>query len=478
MKRSLLLSLVVGLGCEPETPDEPTAPVVPSGISMVRKAGAAPASECPAGGVALQTGIDQNADGVLDDSEIDGTYYVCHGVSTLVAVTEVPAGDACAAGGLSIATGADDGEGGGDPGDGVLHPDEVDDEKFVCNGNGCSVRDETDGAQIVCDDGTHQDVKDGANGEPGVGVTCTAGPHPEDVGAYVIACSDGSTVTVHDGAPGTPGEPGTAGPGACSVAENDQGNAVITCPSGEVEVSDGESCEVTHTPPIGDEAGYTTVTCPDSTVRIYDAEPCAVADTENGVQISCPNGSVVELADGADGASGNDGVPGSPGQPGSPGGPGAPGSSCSATETPGRVTISCGDGSSVSFAVPYCGNSMVETGEECDDGDPDNTNGCGTDCRLPPSFNADVKPRYVAHCSSCHTGGTGDNCSGGANACFDRYEDLASAEDSSACSGGTQAQCTLTRIRNSSMPQGGMSSSDRTALADLIETWIATGMQP
>ncbi len=36
-------------------------------------------SQCPAGGVAVTAGIDANANGVLDDAEVDRTYVVCNG---------------------------------------------------------------------------------------------------------------------------------------------------------------------------------------------------------------------------------------------------------------------------------------------------------------------------------------------------------------------------------------------------------------
>ena len=35
--------------------------------------------ECSNGGVKIQTGIDENMNGVLDDNEVDNTAYVCNG---------------------------------------------------------------------------------------------------------------------------------------------------------------------------------------------------------------------------------------------------------------------------------------------------------------------------------------------------------------------------------------------------------------
>lgn len=38
-----------------------------------------PTAQCPAGGVQVATGIDENRNGVLDDDEIDDTAVVCNG---------------------------------------------------------------------------------------------------------------------------------------------------------------------------------------------------------------------------------------------------------------------------------------------------------------------------------------------------------------------------------------------------------------
>jgi hypothetical protein len=48
----------------------------PTGV-LVREDPLAPSLECPAGGVAVHTGIDDNGDGVLADAEIDQTAHVC-----------------------------------------------------------------------------------------------------------------------------------------------------------------------------------------------------------------------------------------------------------------------------------------------------------------------------------------------------------------------------------------------------------------
>lgn len=87
---------------------------------------------CVYGGIRLDTGLDVNRDGVLGSSEVETTAYVCNqrvdGRSTAVRVVAVPAGASCAAGGQRIDTGIDDND------DHVLGDTEVDSSALVCSG--------------------------------------------------------------------------------------------------------------------------------------------------------------------------------------------------------------------------------------------------------------------------------------------------------------------------------------------------------
>jgi hypothetical protein len=47
--------------------------------SLIRTVPEPPGSNCPSGGVAIQTGLDEDGDGKLEDSEITETSYVCDG---------------------------------------------------------------------------------------------------------------------------------------------------------------------------------------------------------------------------------------------------------------------------------------------------------------------------------------------------------------------------------------------------------------
>jgi OmcA/MtrC family decaheme c-type cytochrome len=66
-------------------------------------------TNCPNGGTKVEAGVDDNGNGVLDDSEVMSTTYVCNGAGTnaLVKTSPEPVGDNCAFGGTRIETGLD-----------------------------------------------------------------------------------------------------------------------------------------------------------------------------------------------------------------------------------------------------------------------------------------------------------------------------------------------------------------------------------
>ncbi len=89
---------------------------------------------CPHGGFEIETGIDENGNGLLDDEEVDKTAKVCNGapgedgLMALVAMEDEPAGANCPAGGLRIRSGHDANR------NGVLDGDEVAVTDYLCNG--------------------------------------------------------------------------------------------------------------------------------------------------------------------------------------------------------------------------------------------------------------------------------------------------------------------------------------------------------
>ena len=95
---------------------------------------------CPYGGVLVQTGIDENRNGTLDDDEVDASEAVCNGapgadgtpgddgLPSLLKRTVLEPGDDdnCPAGGEFIESGIDD------DGNGTLEAGEVDDSAYLC----------------------------------------------------------------------------------------------------------------------------------------------------------------------------------------------------------------------------------------------------------------------------------------------------------------------------------------------------------
>jgi hypothetical protein len=87
-----------------------------------------PGANCAAGGHAIRTGGDRDADGVLDDAEVTATQYACDAASRTLLVDPLPepAGPNCATAGTAVRAGLDD------DGDGVLDEGEVDRISYVC----------------------------------------------------------------------------------------------------------------------------------------------------------------------------------------------------------------------------------------------------------------------------------------------------------------------------------------------------------
>ena len=92
--------------------------------------------DCPFGGIRVESGIDENGNGVLDPEEVDTTEKVCNGApgagqNSLVTTTDLAADDSdCPEGGVRIDVGVDDN------GDGVLDPEGVDSPPVRFNGRG------------------------------------------------------------------------------------------------------------------------------------------------------------------------------------------------------------------------------------------------------------------------------------------------------------------------------------------------------
>jgi hypothetical protein len=110
---------------------------------------------CEEGGTVFTAGVDTNRNGVLDEAEITETRASCNGASgaaTIVVVENEPAGAECPVGGSRIVTGTDEN------GDGQLADSEIFDEAFVCDPtvNLVEVTDVAVGTSTACPNGGQQ----------------------------------------------------------------------------------------------------------------------------------------------------------------------------------------------------------------------------------------------------------------------------------------------------------------------------------
>jgi alpha-tubulin suppressor-like RCC1 family protein len=113
---------------------------------------------CLEGGTKIETGMDENGNGELDDAEVDSTLtqYVCHGLEgadgqdVLVKTTNEPAGENCTEGGTKVEIGIDEN------GDGNLDEEEIDPDltKYICNGQkgACSDNHVPEISEVYVDD--------------------------------------------------------------------------------------------------------------------------------------------------------------------------------------------------------------------------------------------------------------------------------------------------------------------------------------
>lgn len=89
-----------------------------------------PGEHCTEGGILVRAGLDLDGDGALDAGEVTQATFVCHGsngLSALVTQTLEEAGEHCEFGGTRIDSGVDEDE------DGILDPEEIDHTSYVCN---------------------------------------------------------------------------------------------------------------------------------------------------------------------------------------------------------------------------------------------------------------------------------------------------------------------------------------------------------
>ncbi|HYO54579.1 DUF7151 family protein, partial [Archangium sp.] len=92
-----------------------------------------PGTRCPQGGTAIETGLDDNEDGALNDNEVKQASYVCSGGSnqngkmSLVKLMPEAAGAKCASGGTAVLSGLDTNA------DGIQSDTEVSSTQYICD---------------------------------------------------------------------------------------------------------------------------------------------------------------------------------------------------------------------------------------------------------------------------------------------------------------------------------------------------------
>jgi hypothetical protein len=125
----LALTFFFLLGCEGD--------VGPAGFdSLVNTTEELSGLNCLVGGVRIDIGPDSNRNGVLDGDEIKSTKYVCNGAghNSLVKTSPESVGSNCSEGGIKVDSGIDLNN------NGTLEQNEVQYTQFVCNGaNGLTV---------------------------------------------------------------------------------------------------------------------------------------------------------------------------------------------------------------------------------------------------------------------------------------------------------------------------------------------------
>ncbi|ADV50283.1 hypothetical protein I2486_14870 [Cellulophaga sp. E16_2] len=122
--------------------------------SLINITDEAPGSNCDNGGLKIETGLDSNANGILESNEVQNTRFVCNGINGNTSLTTVitePAGANCTNGGIKINAGLDVN------GNGNLEESEITSSAFICNGvdgdNNGLTRITNENAGVTCANG-------------------------------------------------------------------------------------------------------------------------------------------------------------------------------------------------------------------------------------------------------------------------------------------------------------------------------------
>ena len=104
--------------------------------SLISTSTSSPDENCANGGIKIESGIDDDSNGILSSEEVDAVEYICDGgssVSTLLSSHSIPPNSmGCNIGGSVINYGLDNGDGGGVPANGQLELGEIDSSTTFC----------------------------------------------------------------------------------------------------------------------------------------------------------------------------------------------------------------------------------------------------------------------------------------------------------------------------------------------------------
>ncbi len=163
------------------------APGTPGHATVFSSTDEPAGTHCSHGGWRMESGLDINDNGILDPAEASAVQYVCHGAASLVNVQWLPANTECGpATGWRIETGVDRN------GNGALDADEITTSQPVCdgiNGQTSLVRTETEPAGTNCTLG-------GVRIESGLDANGDGTLSPGEVSQVSYACSGGSEPTL------------------------------------------------------------------------------------------------------------------------------------------------------------------------------------------------------------------------------------------------------------------------------------------
>lgn len=400
------------------------------GTSTVRSEARAADSTCAVGGIDVATGIDQDLDGSLDDSEVRSITTLCHAEDDVLALLDArPLDDPgrCPTGGFELLFGFDT------DGNTELDAEELVRSEVICNGappnvgwvtlvlidtipdldacpaGGIRLKSGLDrNRNLVLDDTEIQfdlHVCNGVDGPAGVDGTACFRSMIEGTDAYQIICDDGTGSWVAKGATGERGPSGPNGPPGKDGTRCwetpfvEPGYIKIVCEDGsEVLLTKGKKGSPGTDGPAGESGAIgfqcTAETSHNSSITEYTCTDGSTIIVKSGArgtrgpqgergptgqrgklcsrQDSGQNDSILITCEDGTSATLKDGSPGATGPSGPAGDAGTDGTTCAAVRDDAlqRTLIQCDDGSS---SYVYDGDSLPgekgETGDAGTDGE-------------------------------------------------------------------------------------------------------------